>query len=541
VDWKSFAQVHTTASEYGSRLVERGVRPGDVCIVVMPTGETAALSILAILLVGGVPVLVAPPVLPGLHSNLTQILERVARKTRAKVMLADASTLDCATDAAENVRRLQVLVHPADFSDGDAGSAPLHLPSTTDVAAMQLTSGTTGFPRVCVWTHDQVLRALDGMGEAMGLREDDVCMNWTPYYHDMGLVNNLFLCLVRGIPLVQMKTLDFVRDPGIWLRGLAAAGATVTWSPNFGFALAARKVTLEDLEGVRLDHVRAFWNAAEQIHRHTMERFLEVFGPIGVRRDALRTNFGLAENVGGATFSRRGGLVVEYLDREALQRGRKAVPVPPEAREGSVPIVGVGRPYPGMSIEILSRNGAKLEEGRVGEITLRTPSRMSGYLQDAQATRRALRGDLLRTGDLGYTRDGELFWVGRLRDQINLRGIKLDASDFEEVLLQIDGLRPGCFAAFGAPDRELGTQRLVIVAEVRNNSPHSPDQMVDIIRERVAHRLGVTVDEVVLVEQGTMTKTSSGKRRHRFYRKLYVEGGLEDVTLKGPELVAPSG
>jgi acyl-CoA synthetase (AMP-forming)/AMP-acid ligase II len=350
----------------------------------------------------------------------------------------------------------------------------------------------------------------------------------------MGLVNNFLLCLAKGVPLMMQKPQDFVRRPALWLRGLAQTGATLTWSPNFGFAMTTERVRDEEISGVRLDGVRAFWNAAERIHLDTIEAFHRRFAPIGVRREALKTNLGCVENVGGATFSDPdGNFIVEHVDSQMLQAKRIAAPVSRDA-VNAVAIVGVGRPVPGMDVAIVSPSGRQLTDGHVGEIALRTPSRMLGYLGDAPATRRALRGDLLRTGDLGYVRGGEVFWVGRVRERITVRGKKLDPSDFEPVLLHIAGLRAGCFAAFGVDDREQGTERIVIVAEVRHQRARTEKEIAAEIREQVFRRLDVLVSEVVLVRPGTLAKTSSGKRRHRHFHRLYVEGKLKDASPAAP-------
>jgi acyl-CoA synthetase (AMP-forming)/AMP-acid ligase II len=348
----------------------------------------------------------------------------------------------------------------------------------------------------------------------------------------MGLVNNFFLCMTEGIPMVMLNPVDFVKKPALWLRSLVDTGATVTWSPNFGFAITAQRVRDSELQGVRLDGVRGFYNAAERIHYETLQAFHKRFAPYGLRYEALKTNFGCAENVGGATFSDPdGAMLVERIDRDTMLHRRIARPVTGDG-DGSqaLNVVGVGRPHPDMSITILSRVGRPLPDGHVGEIGLETPSRMSGYMKDARATRRAIYGKYLRTGDLGYMRDGEVFWVGRVRERITVRGVKLDPSDFEPILLQISDLRSGCFAAFGVDDEAMGTQRIVIVTEVRDAARRPAQEISSEIRSQVFDQLGINVNDVLLVRQGTLTKTSSGKRRHKHFRQHYLNGKLQEFT-----------
>lgn len=525
--WSTFGDLHARAVATARRLGEEGVKQGDTCIIVLPSGEPSALLVMGALLAGAVPLLVAPPSLLGPSSNLIRVLEHTAKQTGASLIVADDSlglpqgALLAGSEGRVALAADLIAEQPEDVF------API-LPDETDVAAMQLTSGTTGFPRICVWDHRGVLAAIEGMRQAMLLTTEDVCFNWTPLYHDMGLVNNFLLSMIEGVPLTMMSPHDFAADPTMWLLGLADSGATITWSPNFGYALAAQRAREDALDGVRLDRVRAFWNAAERIHLDTMLGFHQKFSPYGVSLGALKTNFGCAENVGGATFSDpEGRFVVEHVDQGLLADHRVAEPVRSDA---GAAVVGVGRPYPGMRVAILSDEGETLPDGVVGEIALDSPSRMKGYLGNDDATRQAVGDGHLRTGDLGYLRNGELFWVGRVRERITVSGKKYDPSDFEASLLSVSDLRAGRFAAFGVDDETQGTQRLVIVSEVREPPPPDLEQLRKEIRRRVFSGVGVNVGDVVLVRSGTLTKTSSGKRRHTHFRAMYLDGKLEPLT-----------
>ena len=528
--WRSRAEIYRQAAGHAGALMEHGVRRGDVCILALPSAERCATLLLSTLVLGAVPLLVAPPLLPGREAFLTSLIDHLARKTRARLVVVPGAVTPSGPEKRSR-RGSRATVLCEDMLAAVPSRLAEVTPLETDVAALQLTSGTTGFPRTCVWTHRAVLSALDGMARAMALSAEDVCFNWTPLYHDMGLVNNFLLCLARGVPLALLPPADFVRRPARWLLGLAETGATLTWSPNFGFALAARKVRLEDVRDVDLSRVRAFWNAAERIHPETLQAFHERFAALGVRRDALKTNYGCAENVGGATFSDpHGPAVIERVDGLLLRtKGIARLVSDASAGPSAVPIVGVGRPPAGVRVAILSPRGRPLPDGRVGEIALETPSRMSGYLGDRRASRRALFRGLLRTGDLGYLRGSELFWVGRLRERITVRGQKLDPSDFERALLRSPELREGCFAAFGVDDPRDGTQRIVLAVEVRD-SMANVEALGTLIRGQVHRDLGVTVNDLIFLPPGSLPKTSSGKRRHRHFRQRYLEGELHTVT-----------
>jgi acyl-CoA synthetase (AMP-forming)/AMP-acid ligase II len=197
-----------------------------------------------------------------------------------------------------------------------------------------------------------------------------------------------------------------------------------------------------------------------------------------------------------------------------------------EDTEGAMAVVGAGKGHPGLEVAILDEGGAMLPDGKVGAVALRTPSRLVEYLGNAEATAQAIMGEWLLTGDLGYLRDGELFWVGRTHERITVRGKKIDPSDFEPVLFDVPGLRQGCFAAFGIDDPVAGTESVVIVSEVRDLDTTDLQATADQVRRQVLSRLGIGLGDVVLVPPGSLTKTSSGKRRHRHFKQMYESGRL---------------
>ncbi len=545
--WQTLEEVCKQAAGYSARLSEMGLGRGDICILALPSDAFCATLLTATLLLGGIPLLVAPPTIQikGRYSNLAQVLRHVIRKTRPQIVVAPKAMAGMREELENTLKKTRFLFGEEDLRPDPSAAMSLVAPRDTDIAAMQLTSGTTGFPRVCVWHQKNVMAALDGNALAMDLNNDDICLNWTPLYHDMGLVNNFFLCLVKGVPLAMLNPVEFISKPALWIQGLSDTGSTITWSPNFGFAIAAEIVREDQIEGVRLDRVRAFWNAAERIHLETINTFYNRFASFGLRRDALKAVFGCAENVGAATFSDpHGPMVVEQVD-EVMLREKGIAQLGANLGHGRrvTHVVGVGRAFPGVQIEILSRKGRRLPDGHVGELAFKTPSRMSGYLHRARETRRAISGDLLRTGDLAYKRGSELFWVGRVRERITTLGKKFDPSDFERALLKIPNLRHGCFAVFGVDDAQIGTQRVVVVTEVRDANARPHREVVNDIRSQIYLQLGVKAHDILLVPKGTLTKTSSGKRRHRYFRQLYLDGELQPLRLnptKKEDLPLPS-
>lgn len=527
LNWLTYEQLYTQATQVASQLSEQGLKQGDVCVIVLPSGHLAARSVFAVLLLGARPLLVSPPTVQGSLLDLPRILKHTVKNSGASMAICADTMLDLRDELTRDLPGVKLLFGEDEVvKEGSALEIPRILPASDAIGAMQLTSGTTGFPRICVWSQEGILAALDGMEVAMGITSDDICFNWTPLYHDMGLINNFMLCLTSNIPLVLFSPHEFVKRPYLWLKGMQDTGSTFTWSPNFGFAITAQRVRDRQIEGLDLSHVKAMWNAAERIHYDTVKAFYERFKDYGLSHSALKMNFGCAENVGGATFSDMDApYVVEHLDTNKLYGDWEAVQVP-EDSEGSVSIVSCGKPHPTLGIEILSDDYEPLPDGQVGFVALRSPSRLLYFKEDPESTEQSIKGDLLLTGDLGYKRDNNLFWVGRAKERITIRGKKYDPSDFEPVLFNIDGLRKGSFVVFGVDDDKQGTQRIVIVSEVKEPLERSLDEISTDISKQVFLRLGISISDIELVKVGTLAKTSSGKRRHRHFQQLYVEGKL---------------
>src|SRR6185436_6769513 len=222
----------------------------------------------------------------------------------------------------------------------------------------------------------------------------------------------------------------------------------------------------------------------------------------------------------------------EVVDTEPLRVQGIARPVSAGTKApGGIAIASVGRAAPRTRIGIFSPRWRPLPDGQVGEIGIQGPSRMEGYVGNARETRRAMVGAFLRTGDLGYLRDGELFWVGRLPEQIVMYGQKYYPSDLEEVFTGIPDIRPGRFGAFGVDDPAAGTQQLVVAAEVTDLDLEAMLRAAAEIRRRILRQWGVGAAKVLLMPKGALSKTSSGKQRHRHLRDQYLQGAIEPLRI----------
>jgi 1-acyl-sn-glycerol-3-phosphate acyltransferase len=364
------------------------------------------------------------------------------------------------------------------------------------------------------------------MTDTITIGGSDVIVSWLPLYHDMGLIGAWLTGLYGGVRSVIMSPLAFLARPARWLRAIHAHGGTLSAAPNFAYDLCVARVPEEELKGLRLDTWRLALNGAEAVRPETIDRFCARFGPLGFRREAILPVYGLAECALALAFPPAGrGPLVDRIRREEFDKEGRVVPAAPDD-PSSMPMVSCGHPLPGYEIRIVDETGHEQGDRQQGRIQFRGPSATSGYYRNPEATRRLFDGDWVESGDFGYFADGEIYITGRVKDIIIKAGRNMHPQELEQAVGLIPGVRKGCVAAFGSPDPESGTERLVVVAESRESDPARREETTQRIREATLATLGIPVDDVVLAPPHAVPKTPSGKLRRDHCRRLYETGEI---------------
>jgi acyl-CoA synthetase (AMP-forming)/AMP-acid ligase II len=383
-----------------------------------------------------------------------------------------------------------------------------------DLAFLQYTSGSTADPRGVMLTHDNVVQTTRFMAEAAGLDGSERVVSWLPLYHDMGLIGCSFTPPLTGTPLWLLP--PDLRSPRQWLEMITEIRATFTVSPDFGYRNCVRNV--RDTAGLDLRSLRAALSGAEPVRPSTIAAFERHFG----LRNVIAPCYGLAE----ATLA------------VAIWPLGKPLRTDPSGR-----FVGVGWPCRGVSIRIVppreddgAASDVPLPPMAVGEICVKSPGVMRGYYGNPEATARVLSSDgWLRTGDLGFLDDeGCLYVTGRLKDLMILGGENVVPHDVEEIVDHVAGVRYS--AAVGVDSERTGTQRLHVIAEVRDESapPETYHRLITDIVKRVHDARGHRPARVHLVRGGTIPKTSSGKIQRARLGQMLAEGGLRDRLVHEP-------
>jgi 1-acyl-sn-glycerol-3-phosphate acyltransferase len=323
-----------------------------------------------------------------------------------------------------------------------------------------------------------------------------------------------------------MSPLAFLSRPSRWLWAIHAHRATVSAAPNFAFDLCARKVTDDEVRGLDLSSWRVAINGSEAVSPETIEAFTRRFAPYGFKPEAICPAYGLAEAAVAVTLAPlRRAPRIDAVAREPFERNRQLQQASPDETR-ALRFVSCGVPLHGHDVRIVDRSGQPVGERVEGRIEFRGPSVTAGYFRRPDTTRAAMHDGWMDSGDLGYQAGGELFVTGREKDLIIQGGRNICAEEVETITSLVAGVRRGCVAAFGVPDRSTGTERLVVVAETRLQDRTQRAALERAVRDRLVDGIGSPPDVVVIANPHTVLKTSSGKIRRSATREAYVQGTL---------------
>jgi 1-acyl-sn-glycerol-3-phosphate acyltransferase len=544
----TYGELLEGATAVGRGLLRRGLVRNETVAIMLPTGEAFFPTFFGVMLAGGIPVPIYPPFRADRIEEYASRQAAILRNAEARFLVTFRAAERLAKLLQPEVRSLRGVVDAARLPDPNPPNAPGDLlPSPgrgEDIAFLQYTSGSTGAPKGVIVTHANLLANLRAIGEGIEIRPDDVAVSWLPLYHDMGLIGAWFVPLCFGIPLVALSPLAFLSRPERWLWAIHHHRGTLTPAPNFAFELCVRKIAARDIEGLDLSSVRAALNGAEPVHPETLERFAERFAPYGLRPEALLPVYGLAEATLAVSATPLGsGQRVDRIDRATFEREGRAVPAA-AGDPRALAFVSAGRPLSCFEIRIADAKGRDTGERVEGELWFRGPSATRGYYRNPEATQAILRGDgWIDSGDRAYIAGGEIYITGRTKDIIIKGGRNLYPHEVEEITGRVPGVRKGCVVAFGAPDPQTGTERLVVAAEIRNASEREPIEAQ--ITQAVAETLGIPPDIVRLLPPQSVPKTSSGKLRRDETRQLYLTGKLGErlppVWVQAVRLAARNG
>jgi thioester reductase-like protein len=527
--YQSFAERTRELAAY--LFTEAGLRSGDRALLVYPPSLEMVTAFYACARIGVIAVPVSPPLPMAFEAGLAK-LNFIARDCQAKAVLStkqfeyDYRQLlghrQGALSWPDAERTLELPWFATDAAQDFGGAHVADTPG--QVLFLQYTSGSTSDPKGVIVSHANVI------ANSTAIRESPVGVSWLPQHHDMGLISAYFFVLLRGGTTHGMSPLDFLQRPSAWLRLISEVRGTDTPAPNFGleYCLREDKLPTSELAGIDLSSLDAIFVGAEPLRAKTFTRFRQRFAPYGLSPGALTGAYGLAENTLGVTGWGRQTLA---LNKRALENNLARVEKALPENNNQTPVVSCGKPVAGNVIRIVDPQSKQaLGDGRVGEIWVDGASKGGGYWHRPEATAETfgarIAGDedhtYLRTGDLGFLYEGELFVCGRTKDLIIVRGVNCYPSDIEVVVERSAAqVRNGCVAAFSV-ERE-DQEALVVVAEVRDEHALPDGKALARAIRRHAH---IDPHTIVFAPPRSIPKTTSGKIRRAETRQLWLDDKL---------------
>jgi len=510
----------------GALLLAAGLCKGDRLTIAISEPQEFVLTFLGAVVAGIVPVPVYPPSGFKAKSSYLDSVAHVVRAARARALVTLAASAAAFGQLREQAPELEPLLIAEDLFRVDKVPAePVRFDriEPDDLCFLQFTSGSTSMPKGVMVSHRNLIANADAFLGPQGAarREDDVTVTWLPLFHDMGLVGFVLGTLVHEIPTVLLPTEAFARRPTIWMQAMHDYRATITFAPNFAYALVAKRSRDKDLEGLDLSRIRIAGCGAEPINPRVLRAFVDRFNRAGFEASALMPSYGMAEATLAISFHPHGTPVV--TDRVSAAAIKRCEATPAAPAEDSIELVSCGRAFPGHAVEIVDEHGRVLPEREIGEIRTRGPSVTAGYHDDPVASLESFHDGWLHTGDLGYLADGNLYICGRIKDLIIIRGANFYPQDIERCVADLPSLRRDNVVAFSVMER--GEETLVIAAE---GNASDALELRKAIADKIAATLGLATERVAVVRVGSLPKTSSGKVQRRRTKQLFEQDLLEE-------------
>ncbi len=539
--------------------LQRQVAPGERALLFYPSSLEYIIAFFGCLYAGVIAVPVYPP--HGVRPHYTMPrLKAIANDAQASVALTTSSLLtknaflfDEWLGGEGQVKHWIATDKVDERVSQDWQQRTL---SGDSIAFLQYTSGSTATPKGVMLTHKNLLANAKMHQEACQSTEQSIYCSWLPFYHDMGLIAHIIQTLYIGSTCILMSPMSFIQRPAFWLETISRYRVHISGGPNFAYDLCVQRISSAQRCQLDLSSWQIAFMGAEPIRAQTLKRFAETFAECGFRRETFFPCYGLAEATVACTGKELGKApILCRVASKALREGK--VVVAEREQEGTQTIVGCGKTVQDDRVVIVHPKDETLcAPGQVGEIWVAGPHVAKGYWARPEETARTFHaflrdtgeGPFLRTGDLGFFLDGELFIVGRLKDLIIIDGTNYYPQDIELVIEQCHpALRPGCCAAFSVDIQ--GEERLVIVAEVEGRyvpvagehvqdlrssgitsntlrEPLSLEATVRTIQRAVHEHFEIPAATVVLIKAGTIPKTTSGKLQRRACREEFLNQRL---------------
>ncbi len=522
----SFGEFRRRARAQASLFREHGLGNGDKVVLLMPQTISAMTAFAGAMMLGAVPAFLAYPNFKVEPAKYRSGLAGVTANLNAKLVVIDEAFPDEMLGHIALTEQTKLLRVSERESGIEALPAVKHLPGT--LAFIQHSAGTTGLQKGVALTHGAALRQIEHLAHALKIdRDSDRIYSWLPLYHDMGLIACFMLPMVCHLPVVMQSPLDWVMQPETMLQVISECKCTLGWMPNFAFQFVPRRTPASRWEQYDLSSVRALINCSEPVRSSSMREFEQAFSAIGLKPGALQASYAMAENVFAVTQTgdERTEAPTEIFADSKIFRSQHRVQLVAEGSAVDISFTSSGRVLAGSEVRIVDDSGAQVGACHVGEILIKGDSLFDGYYNRPDLTAATMLGNWYRSGDLGFLLNDELYVVGRKKDLLIVGGENIYPQDIEAIVETHPAIHDGRAIAIGVYDPDLGTEEIVIAAEVEGEELLNDSAKIEQeIRGLVVAGLGIAVRKILLKPPKWIVKSTAGKAARSATReKLFRE------------------
>ena len=554
----SYKDLSARSFAFGAKLIEQHKANcsqesivGNVVMIACHTPYATLVAFYGAISVGAIPMIFPMPLSLGSHEALSERIKHwgFAFENPAMLVLEEGLTEKFHDHIPQEIHVVRISDNPEGEWDTLDSSANGHSPTKDDIAFFQTTSSSTGDHKAVSISHQNIIANVFGIRKAQNMADDERMTTWLPLFHDMGLVGTVLFSFCNNYTLLIMTPTQFVKRPAVWLRGMAEYKCTIATAPNFGFDYCSRLVSDKDAAEIDLAHVKHLFIGAEPIRVSTIDSFLTKFKDSGITPDIIRPAYGLAESTIITTMTAPGETSqficldadsigmnepVKILDTISFEQDQLAR----YDASQSIAVCAGGTPIEGMVVEIIDAEGNLIEtDGVAGEIAITGTSVAMGYVfgeGDSDDVIERFSSGRTPTGDMGTVIDGQLYILERLKNLIIRNGENYLVSALEEQLAEILDISHEHVAVF---DSNIHDPSCDIVVLVERHSPIDEQAVEDLLV--AMPKEAFPINKILLCKSREIPRTTSGKKRHFYCRKMYQKGELkfqQEITVS-PQLI----
>lgn len=529
-DWVSHDMLARESIRYSEVLLAKGITNGDVCLIQSLLPSEVLLKFYACIYINVLPIILPDNLVFNGSDKSALTIQTLVNQLNKQTFIFKNDEVECITPSDRNSCDTNIL-------DSCSTEKNKTLFNSNLIAYYQITSGTTGNGKPVAISHQNVINNVAGITEAVGIFENDIGVSWLPLYHDMGLVGVELFCFINNIPLVQFSPMDYIRAPLRWLQAIDRFGCTLAASPNFGYELCVKHVKEHEVHQLNLSSLRSAFTGGEPIKLHTIKSFINKFKEQGIRLDLYLPSYGMAETTLATTIcSVADKTPVLEVDKNSMQINAP-IKIHSEyfledildvdIETGNTFLVSVGRPIKGLSYYLIDTQGDEIIGDQLcGEILVTGTSVALGLVEDSLGSIVPFENDTVKTGDIGFTYNGELYVVERIKNTIIINGKNYYAAHVEQQVAMSLDISPDCIAIF---EDDISADNMSLCMLIEQSKIEDESEYQKIISS--LNVIDPKINKIYLSKKRAIPRTTSGKKRYSECRKLLYEGGFKNLKI----------